>query len=298
MLFDLKFLKSLKILNIIAKRFFKGQKLGHRKSVQRGASLEFAEYKKYQHGDDLRFIDWNLYGRFETLYIKKFHNQESLNVSILLDCSQSMNFGNPSKFDFGRKMAAAISFIALQYQDSVRIFSFSDEINAISSEGFRPSHIHNLMGFLEKCSPASGNAPFESIAEKFLAKNKRPGVVFVISDCLFEKEVEIGLKKIKHKKNEINLVQILSREEVNPELGGLVELIDSETSSILKVQINKNLLMVYEEILRERFDEMRSFVKKMGMKYHRAITDSPFEASVLSLFGHGGTGNPNVGTIS
>ena len=292
MLFDVKFFQHLKLLNIITKRHFRGEKIGHRKSPNRGASAEFAEYKEYLPGDDIRFIDWNLYGRLEKLYIKKFHNEEDLTVSILLDCSNSMSFGSPSKFDHARKLAAAIAYIALQHQDIARIHSFSQNLDATSEGGFRRSHIHRLMGFLENQQSKGKSGSFEEIIKLFTLKNRRPGVLFLLTDGLFGAELFSGLKRLTHRRFEVNVIQILTPEEVNPDLAGLVELIDSEDLSRISLNVNKQALTIYEEVLRESLDELKTFLVQQGMKYFRSLTSTPFESTLLNLFegGAGGSG--------
>lgn len=286
MLFDLKFFKSLKLLSIITRRHFRGEKIGHRKSPNRGSSAEFAEYKEYLPGDDPRFIDWNLYGRLEKLYIKKFHNEEDLTVSMLMDSSTSMNFGNPSKFDHARKLSAAISYIALQHQDLARIYSFTKTLDPVSEGGFRRSHIYRLMGFLENRQPSGKTESIDEVIQHFLVKNRRPGVVFILTDAMFDAGLFSGLKRLAHRRFEVNLVQILTPDELNPELAGLVDLIDAEDFTKISLNINKQALTIYEEILRENTDELKSFLIQHGMKYHRSLTNTPFESTLLNLFNH------------
>jgi len=284
MLFDIKFFKNLKLLNIITKRHFRGEKIGHRKSPNRGASAEFAEYKEYHPGDDLRFIDWNLYGRLEKLYIKKFHNEEDLTVSILLDCSGSMNFGQPSKFDHARKLAAAISYIALQHQDVARVYSFSQNLDSASEGGFRRSHVYRIMGFLENKQVSGKTTSFEEIVKLFIAKTKRPGVIFILTDGFFEADIFAGLRRLIYKKFEINLVQILTPEEMNPQSAGLVDFIDAEDQSKVTLQVNNQALTLYEEVLKDTIDELKSFLLTHGMTYHQGLTSTPFESTLLKLF--------------
>ncbi|MBF0501095.1 MAG: DUF58 domain-containing protein [Candidatus Riflebacteria bacterium] len=284
MLFDLKFFKNLKLLHIITKKHFRGEKIGHRKSPQRGASIEFAEYKDYTPGDDLRFIDWNLYGRLETLYIKKFHNEEELTVSVLLDTSDSMNFGKPAKFDHARKLAAAISYIAMQHQDTARVYSFARGLDAATENGFRPGHIHRIMGFLENRVSKGQSTNFEETVTHFILKNRRPGVVFILTDAMFGTDLAVGLKKLFHRRFEVNLVHILAPEEITPDLAGLVELSDIEDSSKVTLQINKQALTIYEEVLKETIDELRKTLIGMRMRYQQSITSTPFESTMLDLF--------------
>lgn len=284
MLFDLKFLRSLRLLHIMTRRHFRGEKIGHRKSLDRGMSVEFAEYKEYQPGDDLRFIDWNLYGRLEKLYVKKFHSEEDLQVSIFLDTSASMDFGSPNKFDHARRLAAGIAFIALQNQDAVRLQVFSDGLSNATESGYRPGHIHRLMGFLEKLQPTGRKTDFGATVQSFLVKHRRPGVIFVLSDGLGTADLHEGLKRLHFRGFEVTFVQILAPEEVNPDLAGLVDLIDNEDGSRVSLQISNQILTVYEEVLREELDSLRQFLVQQQMAYQRSLTSTPFETTLLGMF--------------
>jgi uncharacterized protein (DUF58 family) len=289
MLFDLSFLHRLKLLNIITKRHFRGEKIGHRKSPNRGASAEFAEYKDYLPGDDLRFLDWNLLARLDKLYIKKFHNEEELPISILLDTSTSMGFGTPPKFDHARRLAAAIAFIAMQHQDEARIFPFGQALDQETEGGVRPAHIHRLMGFLEKKQPAGASQTFEQVVAHFLARSRRSGLVFVLTDGMAFDDLRTGLKHLAHRRFEVQFLHVLAPDEMTPDLAGLTELIDGETGSRLNVHINNQVLTVYEEVLRDWMDDLRSTLYQLGMGYHRSVTSTPFESTLLALFGRGGS---------
>ncbi len=285
MLFDLKFFHRLKLLNLITRRYFRGEKVGHRKSPQRGASVEFAEYKAYHPGDDLRFIDWNLYARFDRLYIKKFHNEEALPVAVLVDHSRSMQYGNPSKFDHARKIAACIAYIALEHHDTTRLYTYSDRLHDESQGGERPGHIHRIMGFLEGRESSGRSGGFAAVIERFLAQNRRPGVVFILTDAMMPvDELVHGLRLLVHRRFEINLVHVLSPEELNPDLAGVVELIDSEDGSQVKMTMTKSVLTMYEEVLGQVIGEIKQAANQLGVHYHRSLTNTPFEASVLALF--------------
>ena len=290
MLFDLKFLRSLRLLHIMTRRHFRGEKIGHRKSLDRGVSVEFAEYKDYQPGDDLRFIDWNLYGRLEKLYVKKFHSEEDLQISVFLDTSASMAFGKPSKFDHARRLAAGIAFIAYQNQDAARVQVFSDGLGTPSDSGYRPGHIHRLMGFLEKLQPSGRRTDFGASIQSFLARTRRPGVVFVLSDALGASDLYDGLKRLRFRGFEVTFIQILAPDEINPDLAGLVDLIDSEDGSRVSLQISSQILTVYEEVLREELDSLKQFLVQQQMGYFRSLTSTPFETALLSMFQSPGRG--------
>ncbi len=127
-LFDSEFLKRLEYLSLISKRVFRGQLLAQRRTKQLGGGIEFADHREYSSGDDLRYLDWNVYARYGDLLLKRFQEEEDLHVYILLDISPSMNTGNPNKFDYARQMAAALAYIALADLDRVAIHAYANEV--------------------------------------------------------------------------------------------------------------------------------------------------------------------------
>ena len=291
------FLKTLKMLRIISRRFFHGQKMGGRITQRTGSSVEFSDYKEYNPGDDIRFIDWNIYGRLDKMLIKLFYNEENLSSYVLLDCSSSMNFGSPSKFDYSRRLAAAISYVAASNNDSVRIFCFSNGLKEFSPKADRAAHVLPVFRFLESCQ-SGGASDFSAAVSEFTRRFKKPGVVFVISDFMFDSDknqspegdkeeprtFDLGIKQLSFCRHDVNLIQILSPEEVNPSYYGLWTFTDSETDYRQKVYIDDSTIALYKEALEDHFSQLDGLSKKNGMSYFRTLTDIPFENVILRLF--------------
>src|SRR5262245_5254467 len=126
--FDSDFLQKLEYLSLVSRRVFRGQLLAQRRTMSLGSGVEFADHREYTHGDDFRYLDWNVYARHDELLLKRFQEEEDLPVYFLLDCSRSMNFGTPSKFDYARKVTAALAYIALADLDRVAVTAFADDI--------------------------------------------------------------------------------------------------------------------------------------------------------------------------
>ena len=293
------------MLRIIARRFFRGQKMGGRKTQRRGSSVEFSDYKQYNPGDDIRFIDWNIYGRLDRLLIKLFYNEENLSTYVFLDCSNSMNFGTPSKFDYGRRLAAAISYIAASNNDSVRVFCFNEGMKEYSPRADRAARVMPLFRFLENQEPG-GRSDMETAVQEFLARFKKRGVVFVISDFMLECKtksedqlpggppitngwtrdgaIESSLKRLCYHKHDVNLIQLLTPEEVDPAYAGLWEFTDSETNEIKKIFINNDVIQAYRDTLEDHFSKISRFSNQNQIHYMRTLTDVPFENLVLRLF--------------
>src|SRR3982751_5203730 len=148
-LFDSDFLKKLEYLSIVSRRVFRGSLLAQRRTLQFGSGIEFADHREYTAGDDLRYLDWNLYARLGDLLLKRFQEEEDLHVYFLLDCSRSMAFGDPPKFDFARQVAAALAYIALADLDRVAVTAFADDIQADLPLTRGKGRILSLLKFLE-----------------------------------------------------------------------------------------------------------------------------------------------------
>src|SRR5579872_2669433 len=153
-LFDSNFLKQLEYLSLVSRRVFRGSLLAQRRTMQLGGGIEFADHRQYTPGDDFRYLDWNLYARHESLLLKRFQEEEDLHVYFLLDCSRSMAFGAPPKFDFARQVAAALAYIALADLDRIAVVGFANDILADFPLTRGKGRILALLKFLEALTPS------------------------------------------------------------------------------------------------------------------------------------------------
>ncbi len=282
---DKDFLKSLRVLRIMCRRFFRGQQMGVRRSAQKGSSLEFSDFREYNAGDDLRFIDWNLYARLDRLFVKLYHDEQSLNVYVLVDASRSMTFGSPPKFDYARKVAAAIAYIACNNEDTVRLFTFGSEgLGERSPPGSRGSQVPRMFRFLEKTGADGGSALARAV-DAFSVEHRKPGVVYVVSDLFLEDAHEAALRKLRHSRHEVNLIHLLDEEEVHPGYAGLWKLQDSETGAIREIFVDRGITETYREVLEEWCSGLEVFARTQGMSYFRTTTRAPFENLLLRFFG-------------
>jgi len=281
---DSRFLKTLRMIRIVTRRIFKGQKIGSRKTLDKGASVDFKDYKEYNPGDDPRFIDWNVYGRLDRLLVKIFHSEEDVNVYVLIDSSQSMSFGFPSKFDYARKIGAAIAYLAATGNDRCRLATFSEGLRETSPHADRPGHILQILRFLEKTRCGGASKIQQSVAE-FALRYKRRGVLFVLSDLFTSSPMIEALRTLRYAKYDINLVRVLSPEEISPTLAGVYHLVDAEDESVCEASVDSQVLSIYKQVLEERDREIEQFSRQYGITYVRASTEDPFENTVLNLFG-------------
>ena len=282
MLLSPPLLKKLDTLALGARRAFIGASKGEKRSTRRGSSVEFADFRAYNNGDDLRRIDWNAYGRFEKLYLKMFMEEEDLDITILLDSSLSMSFGEPQKLRAAQEIAAAIGYIGLTKFDRVAAATFDANVK----NWFPPSRgrgaVGQLFNFLEAQS-AAGSADLTTAMKRVAASSRRSGIAIVISDFLLPDGYEMGLKTLAARGFEITAIQLLSREELEPTIVGDFKLVDAENGTLKEVTISQSLLKAYKRNLDNHTDGLRSFCLRYGMNYHLVASDTPTETVMLRM---------------
>lgn len=280
------FLQKLEKLQLMSKKIIKGSIKGERASAKRGRSVEFADYRDYAPGDEIRIIDWNIYGRLDKLFIKLFSEEEELILYILLDRSLSMDFGTPPKIHLARKIAAAVSYIALANFDRVA-FGIMDEALVHYQPPVRgKSQIFRIFDLLESVTPGGGTSLAGAVLD-FGSRRMRPGLTLVISDFLDEGDFFTPLKKLVFQKHDLFLIQILDNFEINPDFGGDLKLVDMETGEYKEVTVTDRLLDMYRTALEEHCAGVRNFARSIGAGYILAPTGVPFEDLVMEYLRKG-----------
>ncbi|MBN2658745.1 MAG: DUF58 domain-containing protein [Spirochaetales bacterium] len=287
LLFDRDFLRKLEQFSILSKKLRKGAVRGEHRVIRRGMSTEFYDYRNYNSGDDLRYIDWNIYGRLEKLLIKIFSGEEDQSVHILLDTSLSMNEGKPSKMDYAKKIAGALAYIAVHSLDRVGVTSFSDRMGEIYIPERRLSSLHSLFAYLEAIE-ADGSTEFNRALKEYAGKVKRPGTAVVISDMLDSKGFEEGLLSLIYRKFDVVVLQVLSEEELSPRLYGSYKLVDSESGDKLKVSADRKFIGNYESELESWFASIEQFCRQKRIDYIRSGNLVPIEDFLLRYLREGG----------
>lgn len=276
-----EFMAKLGALSVVSKKILSGKLRGERRSKKRGESLEFADHRQYSQGDDLRRIDWNLYGRLEKLFLKLFLAEEDLSVYVLVDGSRSMNFGSVNKFDYARKVAAAVSYIGICNLDRVTLTVDVGGKDTTLSNLRGKNQVFRLFDTLSKLQP-DGRVNLTESARRFVLKNRRPGVVLLISDFLDADGFEAPLKTLVAARMDAFAVHVLAKEEVEPVLTGDFLLVDSETGEKLDVTASRRLVENYQKTVRGFCSSLQEFCSQRGVSYLFATTDLPFEALVLN----------------
>ncbi|MCR4318124.1 MAG: DUF58 domain-containing protein [Planctomycetes bacterium] len=274
------FLGKLDRLELISKKIFRGKMKGERKSKKKGQSVEFADFRDYVAGDDLRFIDWKIMARLDRLFLKLFQEEEDLIVYLLLDNSKSMNFGSPNKFEYASKLAAAISYICLSKFDRFTFYSLSSKLDRPFGPVRGKRQAFRLFDHIAALE-ADGETSLLSAAKDFIKSNKRPGVLILISDFLSPEKIEDSLRPFTTLNLDMYAIQVLSPEELNPEYAGDLKLVDVETGVYTEVSITKPLLDLYKKNLEDLQNDIRTFCAKRGYGSLFVSTDSPFEEVIL-----------------
>ncbi len=271
--FNAEFYKSLSLFRINLKMKLAAGANGGRKSNAKGSSVEFSDFREYLPGDDIRRIDWNAYARFDRLFIKLFMEEKEGLFRIYLDGSASMNYGENSKIKLAKQIAAALSYCILDHSDRV-ILNF---LRGNKCETFKG--VTGKQGFsritdnLSSMTPGGENDLLKSICSEDI---KLRGMSVVISD-FYTDDPEDVLKYLAHKKQEIFLIQVLSKEELSPELTGTFSLVDSETGKNLKVTGSSSLERDYGATKDSFLKKIEGLCKKYGAKYVLASTENSYE---------------------
>jgi uncharacterized protein (DUF58 family) len=283
---DEDFLRKLEKLKILAQKGIKGPIKGEHDSWRSGASLEFLDYRKYQAGDDFRYIDWNVYGRLDRLFIKLFRAEEDLTIHVLVDTSQSMGWGNPPKDIFAKKLAAALCYLGLASLDRVGITSFADSLGE-SKLPERGKRVYlSMLKYLLSLKPG-GKTDLNSCLTEFASACKRPGIAIILSDLLDPKGFAKGLDALSYGGFDITLIQILDREEIFPAFNGYLTLKEVETGEVKRITLDRALLELYREGMRDFLENIKDFCRKSGIDYYLSNTGVPFEDLLLEYLAKG-----------
>jgi uncharacterized protein (DUF58 family) len=284
-LLSTKLLRQLEQFQLLAQRRAKSSARGERRSRSRGQSVEFADYRTYVAGDDFRYLDWNLYGRLERLFVKLYEEERELPVRIFLDASESMTFGQPRKFDFARQVAAAIGYVALCGFDRVNVIPFPDqpEQSAIRGALRTVRGRKSALEFFRNITAlsAGGGVNLNDALRRGALEARQAGVAVVLSDFLDPAGYEKGLEALVGRGFHVNAVQILSPEELNPSTYGDLKLVDAESGSIQEVTFGKYRLKSYQQTVQNFCQRLREFCQSRGVRFFMASSGTPLEQLLL-----------------
>lgn len=278
-------LRRLEQLELLARRRAKSTVKGERSSRARGHSVEFADYRSYVPGDDLRYLDWNLYGRLDRLFLKLYEEERELPVRIFLDASESMTFGEPAKFDFAKQVAAAIGYIALCGFDCVSVVAFPEHesdsvlhsaLRAVRGKKSAVSFLRNLGGLT-----AGGSANLNEALRRSALETRRAGLAVVLSDFLDPSGYERGLAALVGRGFQVDAIQVLAPEELEPTTFGDLQLVDSETGARQDVTFGRYRMAAYRQTVDAYIGKLRDFCRSHGINFFLANSATPIDDLIL-----------------
>jgi uncharacterized protein (DUF58 family) len=281
-LFDDEFLRRLQRLGLIAKRMpAPSAASGQRRSQRLGDGLEFADHRQYSPGDDIRFLDWNYYARMERLLLRLFHMHSEGAVTILLDASASMALGNPPKFDYARRAAAALAYVAMISLDRVNILPFGQALQAGLATGRNAGKILQVLEYLRPLQ-AQGPTALGAVLDQLLRRHPQSGTVLLLSDLLeVEDELSAGLALLRRRRDEVIVLHVIDPGEAQPPAAGAVQLEAAESRRRMEINLTPELVDNY----RQRFQRFAHGVEKTclarGAIYLPAHTEMEFDRLVL-----------------
>ena len=282
-LLDPAFMMKLDQLALVSRKILAGKMRGERLTKRRGESVEFADYRSYVVGDDLRFLDWNVYARLNQLFLKLFLQEEDLHVSVLLDSSKSMNWGEPNKWLYARRIAAAIAYIGLINFDRVSVYSYADGLRS-ELTGVRGRRLmFKVVEFLTSAE-CDGSGNLSAAGRQFAIRHSQPGIVLVLSDFFDRNGYEEGLRYLLGRNYDLYALQILSPEEINPTIAGDLRLTDVEDEDVAEVTAGRALINRYKQNLQAYCEGFREYCTRRGISYLFTSTEVPFDQIVLSYF--------------
>jgi uncharacterized protein (DUF58 family) len=272
---------QLERLELVSRKIFRGRLKGERRSTRKGRSVEFADFRGYVPGDDLRFIDWNTYARLDRLFLKMFFEEEDLHFYALVDASPSMAFGTPTKLRYAVQLAAALAFIALVRGDRVRIETLGQPADRPAPAFRGRASVWRLLSHLENLRPEETGNLTQGV-KNFCIRNPGKGIVVVISDLMDKQGYASALKYLLSREMDVYVVQVLSAEEIEPPLVGDLKLVDCEDHDAAEISVSSALLSRYRKTLSAFVDGAREFCSRRGMSYLLANNQVPVDELVSS----------------
>lgn len=261
------FLSQLEQLSTVLKNNVAGMFGGNRRSKNLGSSCEFADYRDYMPGDDVTKIDWNAYARFDKLYEKLYFDERQMHTRIYIDVSRSMAHGSDDKAVFAIKLAATFAYLSVCEMDKVSIYAIrGNSLEEIVAGMVGKDSYLNCINRLNELEFDSDSKIGEAIAPA--AVGRGDGYSIIISDFLTDENYEAAIDRLAEQRRDILCVQVLSREELNPQLRGKMHLFDSEDQSkFFRKKIDQDVVRAYKDALKYVTDRIRLYCESRGGQY-------------------------------
>jgi uncharacterized protein (DUF58 family) len=267
-------------IELVAEGVVEGFLSGLHRSPYRGFSVEFAEHRPYQPGDELRYLDWKVVGRRDRLYVKQYEEETNLRATIVLDVSRSMAWsGDPerrlSKFDYATRLAAALALVLLRQRDATGLIGFDDEVRCAIAPRARPGQWHLLVRALLDLAPGGGTAAEQALG-RVTGLLRRRGLVVFISDLLVDRDlVLLALRYLRHRGHQVVVFHVMDPGELDLDAAGEARFVDPETGEGV-VASPRDLRRDYRATVERVVTAWRRSLRTGGIAYHHVSTATPF----------------------
>ncbi len=278
--------RRLEPLMLVARKVRVGAMKGDRRSIKRGNSIEFADYRNYTPGDDLRQLDWNVYARLERPYIKLLEDEEDLTAHLILDASASMDFppdgaADQKKLLYAKRILAGLAYLSLTSNDRLILTAVNDGGSATFGPARGRGRGIAMLRFIQELG-AAGITDLNIMLDDYARRARRPGLALIISDMFSPTGYVDGLKALLSRGHEVAFLHVLAPQEISPPLVGDLRLIDVETGNAQEVTVDAAMRGIYQERLSAWRDEIRGECLRRGAYYFPLVTDAPWERVILS----------------
>lgn len=270
-------LRRLEALALLVRRAVKGQMGGERRSMRRGRSPEFADFRNYSPGDDYRLIDWNAYARLDRFMLRLFVAEEELPLNIFVDLSGSMDWGSPNKAVTARRLAGAIAYVALAALDRVRLTVFAEGPTSGGAPHRGRRAVQDLFARLQSF-PVGGSTDYAKLV--WPIARQQPGMTVLITDGLGESPIEPAINSLQQARQEGAILQLLAPQEITVDWTGDARLKDAETGIEREFTSTPATQSAYRTALARRTEEIERLARRRGMRFVRLTTDQPIDDMV------------------
>lgn len=279
-------LSRLERLQVLARSVVSGAGPGKRLSRRPGRSLEFHDYRHYASGDELRYLDWNVYARHGSLFIKEFAAEENVHVAVVLDASASMSVGNPSKIEAAKQLALALVYVGLCNFDSAGLFTVGTRLEAVHPMVRGKTRIHEFLAPLEAVR-AQGSTDFAAAFGVPLPTLRGRTVALVVSDFLDVEGTPKALLALLARRAQVHMIQVLSPEELDPVVGGRIRFRDAETGVEREMYVSARAREGYRRAIRRYLHSLRGFARNREIRFAQVLSSDALEQMIVTVAGAG-----------
>jgi len=279
---DAALLSRLERLNVLARSAVSGSGFGRRLARKAGRSQEFHDYRHYASGDELRYLDWNVYARHDSLFVKEFAAEENVHVAVALDASASMGIGSPPKIEAAKELGLALAYVGLCNFDSTGLFSVGNRLEVLHPMTTEKGGIHEFVPDLERLS-AKGETDLAAAFGSALPKLRGRTVVLLVSDFLDVEGTPRAVKSLLARRLQVHMIQILAPEEVEPSAAGRLRLRDAESGREREIFVSPAALRRYRESVQRYLGQLRDFAREREIRFARVSSTDPLEEMIVSI---------------